>query len=136
MFAQLLPAQKFSDKFAISLSVLCVLHCLLFPSLLILFSSFISLNIDSETIHYLLLFLVVPASFFALFVGLNNHKNPLIFVTGIVGILILISATVIDILILSFSSETILTIFGSFLVSFAHYKNYKLCNHMDCNCHE
>ena len=136
MFAQLLPAQKFSDKFAISLSVLCVLHCLLFPSLLVLFSSFISLNIDSETIHYLLLFLVVPASFFALFVGLNNHKNPLIFVTGIVGILILISATVIDILILSFSSETILTIFGSFLVSFAHYKNYKLCNHMDCNCHE
>tara|TARA_Y100001936_G_C15758324_1_gene499860 strand:- start:159 stop:569 length:411 start_codon:yes stop_codon:yes gene_type:complete len=136
MFAQLLPAQKFSDKFAISLSVLCVLHCLLFPSLLILFSSFISLNIDSETIHYLLLFLVVPASFFALFVGLNNHKNPLIFVTGIVGILILISATVIDILILSFSSETILTIFGSFLVSFAHYKNYKLCNHMDCDCHE
>ena len=109
---------------------------LLFPSLLILFSSFISLNIDSETIHYLLLFLVVPASFFALFVGLNNHKNPLIFVTGIVGILILISATVIDILILSFSSETILTIFGSFLVSFAHYKNYKLCNHMDCDCHE
>ena len=136
MFTQLLPAQKFSDKFAISLSVLCVLHCLLFPSLLILFSSFISLNIDSETIHYLLLFLVVPASFFALFVGLNNHKNPLIFVTGIVGILILISATVIDILILSFSSETILTIFGSFLVSFAHYKNYKLCNHMDCDCHE
>ena len=136
MFAQLLPAQKFSDKFAISLSVLCVLHCLLFPSLLILFSSFISLNIDSETIHYLLLFLVVPASFFALFVGLNNHKNPLIFVTGIVGILILISATVIDILILSFSSETILTIFGSFLISFAHYKNYKLCNHMDCDCHE
>jgi len=136
MFAQLLPAQKFSDKFAISLSVLCVLHCLLFPSLLVLFSSFISLNIDSETIHYLLLFLVVPASFFALFVGLNNHKNPLIFVTGIVGILILISATVIDILILSFSSETILTIFGSFLVSFAHYKNYKLCNHMDCDCHE
>ena len=136
MFAQLLPAQKFSDKFAISLSVLCVLHCLLFPSLLILFSSFISLNIDSETIHYLLLFLVVPASFFALFVGLNNHKNPLIFLTGIIGILILISATIVDISILSFSSETILTIFGSFLVSFAHYKNYKLCNHMNCDCHD
>ena len=136
MFTQLIPAQKFSDKFAISLSILCVLHCLLFPSFLILFSSFVSLNIDSELIHYSLLFLVVPASFFALFVGLNNHKNPLIFATGIIGILILISATVIDILILSFSSETILTIFGSFLVSFAHYKNYKLCNHMDCDCHE
>tara|TARA_B100000212_G_scaffold192144_1_gene144887 strand:+ start:5438 stop:5848 length:411 start_codon:yes stop_codon:yes gene_type:complete len=136
MFTQLLPAQKFSDKFAISLSVLCVLHCLFFPSFLILFSSFISLNIDSELIHYLLLFLVVPASFFALFVGLNNHKNPLIFLTGIIGILILISATIVDISILSFSSETILTIFGSLLVSFAHYKNYKLCNHMNCDCHD
>ena len=136
MFAQLLPAQKFSDKFAISLSILCVLHCLLFPSFLILFSSFISLNIDSELIHYSLLFLVVPASFFALFVGLNNHKNPLIFLAGIIGILILISATVIDISILGLSSETILTILGSVLVSFAHYKNYKLCNHMNCDCHD
>ena len=136
MFAQLLPAQKFSDKFAISLSFLCVLHCLLFPSSLILFSSFISLNIESELIHYSLLFLVIPASFFALFVGLKNHKNLSIFVIGIIGVLILISATMIDVSILGISSETILTILGSFLVSFAHFKNYKLCNHLNCDCHD
>ena len=75
MFAQLMNAQKISDKLSIGVSLLCVLHCLFFPSFLIIFSSFLSLTLDSELIHYILLFIVVPISIFALTVGLKNHNN-------------------------------------------------------------
>ena len=136
MFAQLMNAQKISDKLSIGVSLLCVLHCLLFPSFLVIFSSFLSLTLDSELIHYILLFIVVPISIFALTVGLKNHNNSLVFFTGLVGIATLVSALFMDILIFSFSGEILLTIIGSAIISMAHYKNYKLCNHMDCDCHE
>ena len=136
MFAQLMNAQKISDKLSIGVSLLCVLHCLLFPSFLVIFSSFLSLTIDSELIHYVLLFIVVPISIFALTVGLKNHNNSLVFSTGLIGVISLISALFIDISIFNFSGEILLTLIGSFLISTAHYKNYKLCNHMDCDCHE
>ena len=136
MFAQLMNAQKISDKLSIGISLLCVLHCLLFPSFLVIFSSFLSLTLDSELIHYFLLFIVVPISIFALTVGLKNHDNFHVFSIGLMGIICLISAIFLDISIFNISGEILLTVVGSFLISMAHYKNYKLCNHMDCDCHE
>ena len=96
MFAQLIDAQKVSDKVSIGISALCLLHCLLFPSLMVLLSSFISVSLNSELIHYMLLFLVVPVSSFALIVGLNNHKNSFIFFIGLSGLAILVSALFIE----------------------------------------
>ena len=96
MFAQLIDAQKVSDKVSVGISVLCLFHCLLFPSLMVALSSFISLTLNSELIHYMLLFLVVPISSFALIVGLNNHKNSFIFVVGLLGLAILVSALLLE----------------------------------------
>ena len=136
MFAQLIDAQKFSDKVSVGISVLCLFHCLLFPSLMVALSSFISITLNSELIHYMLLFLVVPISSFALIVGLNNHKNSFIFVVGLLGLAILVSALLLELPIKIISGEILLTIVGSFLITFSHYKNYKLCNHLECDCHE
>ena len=136
MFAQLIYAQKVSDKVSIGISALCLLHCLLFPSFMILLSSFISVSLNSELIHYMLLFLVVPVSSFALIVGLNNHKNSFIFFIGLSGLAILVSALFIELPIKTISGEILLTIIGSLLITFSHYKNYKLCDHLECDCHE
>ena len=136
MFAQLIDAQKVSDKVSIGISALCLLHCLLFPSFMVLLSSFISVNLNSELIHYMLLFLVVPVSSFALIVGLNNHKNSFIFFIGLSGLAILVSALFIELSIKTISGEILLTIIGSILITFSHYKNYKLCDHLECDCHE
>ena len=136
MFAQLIDAQKVSDKVSVGISVLCLFHCLLFPSLMVALSSFISLTLNSELIHYMLLFLVVPISSFALIVGLNNHKNSFICVVGFLGLAILVSALLLELPIKIISGEILLTIVGSLLITFSHYKNYKLCNHLDCDCHE
>ena len=136
MFAQLIDAQKVSDKVSIGISALCLLHCLLFPSFMVLLSSFISVSLNSELIHYMLLFLVVPVSSFALIVGLNNHKNSFIFFIGLLGLVILVSALLIELPITIISGEILLTIIGSILITFSHYKNYKLCDHLECDCHE
>ena len=136
MFAQLIDAQKVSDKVSIGISALCLLHCLLFPSLMVVLSSFISVSLNSELIHYMLLFLVVPVSSFALIVGLNNHKNSFIFFIGLSGLAILVSALFIELPIKTISGEILLTIIGSLLITFSHYKNYKLCDHLECDCHE
>ena len=136
MFAQLIDAQKVSDKVSIGISALCLLHCLLFPSFMVLLSSFISVSLNSELIHYMLLFLVVPVSSFALIVGLNNHKNSFIFFIGLLGLAILVSALLIELPITIISGEILLTIIGSILITFSHYKNYKLCDHLECDCHE
>ena len=136
MFAQLIDAQKVSDKVSIGISALCLLHCLLFPSFTVLLSSFISVSLNSELIHYMLLFLVVPVSSFALIVGLNNHKNSFIFFIGLSGLAILVSALFIELPIKTISGEILLTIIGSLLITFSHYKNYKLCDHLECDCHE
>ena len=136
MFAQLIDAQKVSDKVSIGISALCLLQCLLFPSFMVLLSSFISVSLNSELIHYMLLFLVVPVSSFALIVGLNNHKNSFIFFIGLLGLAILVSALLIELPITIISGEILLTIIGSILITFSHYKNYKLCDHLECDCHE
>ena len=136
MFAQLIDAQKVSDKVSIGISALCLLHCLLFPSFMVLLSSFISVSLNSELIHYMLLFLVVPVSSFALIVGLNNHKNSFIFFIGLLGLVILVSALLIELPITIISGEILLTIIGSILITSSHYKNYKLCDHLECDCHE
>ena len=136
MFKQLINAQKISDKISIAASMLCLIHCLVLPSFLVIFSSYISLSLDIEIIHYMLLFLVIPTSVFALTLGLKNHNNIFVFLLGLVGIASLIFALFTDMTFLNFSGEILFTTLGSFLISSAHYKNYKLCIHLDCDCHD
>ena len=50
----MLKAQIPSDKIAISLSLACVLHCFLAPTLLIFSYGVSSFSIESELIHYLI----------------------------------------------------------------------------------
>ena len=63
-----------ADKLSISLSLACMIHCLLMPSFLILTSGFLALSIDNELIHKVFLIIVLPVSLYALITGYNNHK--------------------------------------------------------------
>ena len=54
--------QEYSDKTAISLSALCLVHCLLVPSFLVFLSGYITLSYNNELIHYAILFIAIPVS--------------------------------------------------------------------------
>ena len=128
--------QEYSDKTAISLSVICLLHCLLMPSFLVLLSGYISLSYNNELIHYSILFLAIPISVYALLTGAKNHKTYTFLIIGMIGLLALIIAVTLGFQLWGELAEKSLTSIGAVLVAFSHFRNYKLCREADCDtCH-
>ena len=119
-----------NDKIAIGLSIACVIHCFLVPSFIILSPAFLSIELDNELIHYLMLYLVFPISMIALSKGFKNHKMISYFLIGMTGLLILISAVLFGESILGHTGEKALTLIGAIILSIAHYKNFKTCSHI------
>ena len=126
--------QLFTDKLAISLSAICVLHCLFMPSFLILSSWFAAFSIDNEFIHYAILIVAIPVSAFALIKGFKNHKKLSYFVYGFFG-LFLLAFAVLAAGITGEIGEKSLTLLGSLFVIYAHFKNHQICKELNCDCH-
>ena len=128
----MLKAQMNSDKLAMSLSAACVIHCLFAPTLIIFAYSFLSFSIESEIVHYIILMLALPISALALTLGYRNHKVLSFLITGIFGLSFMLLA----ILLGEGISEKVLTVIGSSFVAYAHYRNYKVCKELECDCHD
>ena len=129
-------AQLTTDKFAMTLSAACVVHCFFVPSFIILTSGFLSFSLDNEFVHKLLVWVAVPISSFALFTGYKNHKTTTFLPTGILGLIALIVAVVLGESMLGELGEKGFTLLGSMLVAFSHFKNYQICKKLDCACHD
>ena len=129
-------SQAISDRLAMTLSFACILHCLFMPAFLITSLTFASIEFSDELLHYSILFLAIPVSLFALLSGKKNHNNNLIFIVGILGLTVLFLAIFSEGNIYGFPLETLLTIIGSTIVITAHYKNYQICQQLDCDCHK
>ena len=129
-------SQATSDRLAMTLSFACILHCLFMPAFLITSLTFASIEFSDELLLYSILFLAIPVSLFALLSGKKNHNNNLIFIVGILGLTVLFSALFSEGNFYGFPLETLLTIIGSMIVITAHYKNYQICQQLDCDCHK
>jgi len=134
--AKNMNTQAKADKLSISLSLACMIHCLLVPSLLILTSGFLTLSIDNELIHKVFLIIVLPVSLYALISGYKNHKISSYLYLGISGLLLLIFAVFFGEGALGEFAEKPLTLIGSIVVAYSHYKNYQACRESACHCHE
>lgn len=131
-----IKSQYVSDKFAMGLSLACVLHCFFVPSFLILTSGMLSVSIDNEFVHKLLVLAAVPISSFALIKGYKYHKTFSFISFGILGLVALILAVLLGESNLGELGEKGLTLLGSILVAYSHFKNYKMCIELDCSCHD
>ena len=125
-----------ADKASITLSLACMIHCLLMPSFLVLTSGFFALSIDNELIHKAFLIIVLPVSLYALITGYRNHKILSYFYLGTSGLWLLVFAVFFGDGVFGELAEKSLTLLGSIIVASAHYKNYKDCKELDCSCHE
>ena len=125
-----------ADKASITLSLACMIHCLLMPSFLVLTSGFFALSIDNELIHKAFLIIVLPVSLYALITGYRNHKILSYFYIGTSGLWLLVFAIFFGEGVFGELVEKSLTLLGSIIVASAHYKNYKACKELDCNCHD
>ena len=88
---------------------------LLAPSFIILTSGILSISIDNELVHYLILLAAVPVSIFALYLGYKNHKNLSFLPFGIIGLFTLVSAVLLGEAALGEMGERALTLLGFFI---------------------
>ena len=132
----MLKTQLTTDKLAIALSLACVIHCFFVPSFIILASGFLTVSIDNELLHYLILLVAVPISLFALTLGFSNHKVLSFLCIGILGLLIMVSAVLFGGHFFGDFGEKSLSLLGSILVAYAHLRNHQICKRMECSCHE
>ena len=131
----MIKSQLLSDKLAMGLSMACVIHCFFAPAVIILAYGISSFAIEAELIHYLLLFITVPVSAFALYAGYKNHKASSYVYSGFVGLSLLVLAVILE-SIVGEPGERGLTVLGSSILAFSHFKNYRICKELECEeCH-
>lgn len=122
--------QIFTDKMAISLSLLCAIHCLVFPLVIVLLPSIAALQLNDEAFHVWMLLAVIPTSIYALTVGCKQHKHYRVLTLGLLGLLLLVLAVI-----LGGVWEKALTLIGAGIIVLGHYRNYRLCQHEEnCEC--
>ncbi|XOV78107.1 MAG: MerC domain-containing protein [Aestuariibacter sp.] len=130
-------AQSITDKFAIGLSLMCAVHCLLVPILLVFLPSLAILQLDSEQFHLWLVVAVIPSSVFALTLGCKQHKRYQLLGMGAIGLILLILALLLGEKRIGETGEKTLTVLGSACVAIGHWINYRLCRVKDnqhCPC--
>lgn len=130
-----------SDKVAITLSGLCIMHCVLLPVILLLLPSAAAQLAANEEIHLVLVVLVVPISLYALTMGCRQHNKRRVILMGAIGLSCLLMAITIENnpLIAAFENsifiERALTIVGALLIGVAHVDNYRYCQRSQaCDC--
>jgi len=120
-------AQSFTDKFSIGLSMLCAIHCLILPLLLVALPNFAALQLQNEAFHTWMLAAVIPTSIYALTVGCKKHLHYRLMLWGVSGLCLMILAILVGHDIAGESGEKVLTLLGATLVVIAHWGNFKRC---------
>lgn len=111
---------------AVSASLICLVHCLALPFLLLLLPGIIGLFARSEAFHYVALAMVVPTALAAFSVGYRRHGAVLPVLMGLTGICCLVIALIPG---AHESIELWFTVAGSLLLVIGHSMNWRLRSH-------
>ena len=141
------------DSLAISMSVICAVHCLLTPLLVILFPILTTTFWVHRDFHLWMLFFVLPATSLAVFLGCRKHRDRFVMALSFTGLACLFAVALYESLfhgsqLLQHSSvclhcvqgetnnhftvTTYANILGGVLLASAHIRNYCLCRRSDC----
>jgi hypothetical protein len=129
--------QTITDRLAIGLSLMCVIHCLAITSLLSLLPSMVALPLDNEAFHRWMVVAVIPSSVYALTLGCKQHKRYRLLIWGSIGLILLVIAVVLGEERIAETGEKILTVLGAGFVAVGHWFNFRLCQkqkNTDCAC--
>jgi hypothetical protein len=115
---------RYFDRIAISLSAICIVHCLAVP-LVVAVLPLAVLGLGGEShFHAVMLWLVVPISIIGLVMGYREHNRVAIVVAGIVGIAIVLVAVILGHGQWPISIEVLVSLIGSVLLAGAHWANF------------
>ncbi|GGF59516.1 MerC domain-containing protein [Alteromonas lipolytica] len=118
-------SQVLGDKFAIALSVLCLLHCLITPLVIIMPAIGGVIALDHGQFHEFMLFFVVPVGLVALGLGYRHHRSLVVLAGGLTGLSLLALAVLLGHDSLGGNGELILSVSGSLMIVLAHIQNFR-----------
>lgn len=109
----------FWDRFGIGLSLLCLAHCLAVPALLTGASV-----LAAESLHLGLALVAAPVAGLALLPGYREHRHQGVLVLGLMGVLLLLAAVLLEPAI-GDAGERAVTIAGGLLLVGTHGWNWR-----------
>jgi uncharacterized membrane protein YfcA len=92
-----------------------------------------SMFFDHEQFHLFLLFLVLPTSIFALFMGCKQHGDVRVAYIGMTGLVIITLTALVSAHMHHEFIEKAATLFGATLIAISHYLNMKQCSPKRCH---
>ena len=121
-----------ADGVSVSLSVLCVIHCLALPVMATILPSLLAMPFSDERFHIWLVCAVIPISTYALTMGCKKHKNYQIWIPGVAGMAVLLTAALGGDVI-GENLERVFTLIGAGIIALSHYWNFTLCREANCS---
>ena len=140
------------DTIALGMSVLCAIHCLLTPIIVVALPMIASSFWTSEHFHLGMVLFVVPTTVAAVFMGCKKHRDKIVLGLSGSGLVTLISIAIHDSLshtanaadcahcaAIAASEAPILTasvginVLGGLMLASAHIRNFLLCRNSGCS---
>lgn len=115
------------DKAAVTLSGLCLLHCLAMPFLIVAMPMLAELFGDH--LHAQVLIVAIPVSAVALTIGFRRHANRRILVFGVLGMLLLVIGGTVAHHYYGPVADRTFTIAGALILAVTHYVNSRRMRH-------
>jgi MFS superfamily sulfate permease-like transporter len=109
------------DGAAVTLSALCLVHCLALP-LLVAGLPFLS-QFSEGHLHAQVLVVVIPLSTVALLIGYRRHRDIRIVLAGVLGMALLVIGATVAHQRLGLTADRLFTITGSLVLGTAHLFN-------------
>lgn len=127
--------QAIADKVAVSLSLLCTIHCLAMPLAVVFLPILAALPLADEAFHLWMVYGVLPISIYALAMGCKKHKRYRLLLIGGLGLTILVGTALVGHEVLGEVLEKSFTVLGASIIALGHYWNFRLCQRQDnCGC--
>ena len=125
---------RWLDKLAIFLSGICVLHCLITPIALTILP-LVAANgmLEDVLFHKAILWIVLPTSIIALFIGCLKHRDIFIVGSGVIGMLLLIIIAFFAHDLFTPLQERVLTSIAGLILAYSHVLNYRSCQNLTCD---
>ena len=147
------------DHLAIGMAAVCAIHCLLTPILIIALPIIATSFFVHQDFHLWMIFLVLPTTIYAVFMGCRNHKDRAVLALSAIGLSVLlfalvqerggysreegfaVSSTDCETCARDISAELVpmragvwLNAIGGIFLASAHVRNFRLCRKSNC-CH-
>jgi hypothetical protein len=120
-----MAVSRYLDRIAITLSTICIVHCLAMPLLVAMLPVLaITFGTDGH-FHALMLWLVVPTSAIGFALGYRVHAKAGIVLTGAVAVAVLALVALYGHDAWDATSEVAVNVAASVLLASAHWRNFR-----------